>query len=90
LKNGDLDALITQFKSLVQHANYDINQPLVLQIFTNTLPHNMYEFIIKHIQPCDYEGWQEAAVQQQKDMGTHEELTKPIQSQKLQTIQPVQ
>jgi hypothetical protein len=51
LKNGDLDALITQFETLVRHANYDINQPLVLQIFTNALPHNMYEFIIKHVQP---------------------------------------
>jgi hypothetical protein len=57
LERGDLDALITQFEQLVRPTNYDVNQPLVLQIFTNALPHTMYEFIIKHVQPCNYEGW---------------------------------
>jgi hypothetical protein len=66
LKNGDLDALITQFETLVRHANYDVNQPLVLQIFTNALPHAMYGYIINHIKPHNYEGWREAAIQQQK------------------------
>jgi hypothetical protein len=66
LRNGDLDALITQFETLVRHANYDVNQPLVMQIFTNTLPHAMYGYIINHVKPCNYEGWQEAAIQQQK------------------------
>jgi hypothetical protein len=66
LKNGDLDALITQFETLVRHANYDVNQPLVMQIFTNALPHAMYGYIINHVKPCDYEGWREAAIQQQK------------------------
>jgi hypothetical protein len=27
---GDLDGFITHFEQLVQHANYDVNQPLVL------------------------------------------------------------
>jgi hypothetical protein len=65
LKNGDLDALITQFETLVRHANYDVNQPLVLQIFTNALPHAMYGYIINHVKPRDYEGWRAAAIQQQ-------------------------
>jgi hypothetical protein len=30
MQNGDLDSLITRFEQLVCHANYDINQPLVL------------------------------------------------------------
>jgi hypothetical protein len=41
LEKGNLNALITQFEQLVQHANYDVNQPLVLQNFTNALPHQM-------------------------------------------------
>jgi hypothetical protein len=49
LERGDLDMLITQFEQLVRHVNYNINQPLVLQIFTNALPHTMYKFIIKHV-----------------------------------------
>jgi hypothetical protein len=66
LKNGDLDALITQFETLVRHANYDVNQPLVLQIFTNALPHAMYGYIINHVKPHNYKGWRGAAIEQQK------------------------
>jgi hypothetical protein len=66
MQQGDLDGLITRFEQLVCHTNYDVNQPLVLQIFTDALPHAMYEFIFKNIQPRDYEGWHKAAIQQQK------------------------
>jgi hypothetical protein len=66
MQNGDLDGFITKFKQLVRHANYDVNQPLVLRIFTDALPHAMYEYIFKNIQPQDYEGWREASIQQQK------------------------
>jgi hypothetical protein len=66
MQNGDLDGLITRFEQLVRHANYDVNQPLVLRIFTDALPHAMYEYIFKNIQPRDYEGWHEASIQQQK------------------------
>jgi hypothetical protein len=38
LEQGDLDALITEFEQLVRHAGYDINQELVLRIFTSALP----------------------------------------------------
>jgi hypothetical protein len=66
MQNGDLDGLITRFEQLVCHTNYDVNQPLVLRIFTDALPHAMYEYIFKNIQPQDYEGWHEASIQQQK------------------------
>jgi hypothetical protein len=66
MQNGDLDGLIMRFEQLVRHANYDVNQPLVLRIFTDALPHAMYEYIFKNIQPRDYEGWREASIQQQK------------------------
>jgi hypothetical protein len=66
MQNGDLDGLITRFEQLVRHANYDVNQPLVLRIFTDALPHAMHEYIFKNIQPRDYEGWREASIQQQK------------------------
>jgi hypothetical protein len=66
MQQGDLDSLITRFKQLVCHVNYDINQPLVSHIFTDTLPHAMYEFIFKNIQPRDYKGWCKVAIQQQK------------------------
>jgi hypothetical protein len=51
MQSGDLDGLITRFETLVRHENYDVNQPLVLCIFTDALPNAMYEFIFKNVQP---------------------------------------
>jgi hypothetical protein len=67
LDKGDLDKLITEFEQLVCHAGYDINQDLVLRIFTSALPNTMYEYILRTLpQPATYEQWRSAAIDQQK------------------------
>jgi hypothetical protein len=67
LEKGDLDKLITEFEQLVCHAGYDINQDLVLRIFTSALPNSMYEYILRTLpQPATYEQWRTAAIDQQK------------------------
>jgi hypothetical protein len=66
LERGDLDALITEFEQLVRHAGYDINQELVLCIFTSALPDAMYAHIMRGPKPQHYEDWQHAAIEQQK------------------------
>jgi hypothetical protein len=67
LEKGDLDKLITEFEQLVRHAGYDINQDLVLRIFTSALPNSMYEYILRTLpQPATYEQWRSAAIDQQR------------------------
>jgi hypothetical protein len=67
LEKGDLDKLITEFEQLVHHAGYDVNQDLVLRIFTSTLPNTMYEHILCTLpQPATYEQWRAAAIDQQQ------------------------
>jgi hypothetical protein len=67
LEKGDLDKLITEFEQLVRHAGYDINQDLVLRIFTSALPNTMYEYILRNLpQPATYEQWRTAAIDQQR------------------------
>jgi hypothetical protein len=67
LEKGDLDKLITEFEQLVRHAGYDINQDLVLRIFTSALPNTMYEYILQTLrQPATYEQWRSAAIDQQR------------------------
>jgi hypothetical protein len=67
LDKGDLDKLITEFEQLVRHARYDINQDLVLRIFTSALPNAMYEYILRTLpQPATYEQWRAAAIDQQR------------------------
>jgi hypothetical protein len=66
LERGDLDALITDFEQLVRHAGYDINQELVLHIFTSALPDAMYTHIMRGPKPQNYKDWRHAAIEQQK------------------------
>jgi hypothetical protein len=66
LEKGDLDKLITEFEQLVCHAGYDINQDLVLRIFTSALPNTMYEYILCTLHPVTYEQWRVAAIDQQR------------------------
>jgi hypothetical protein len=67
LEKGDLDKLVTEFEQLVRHAGYDINQDLVLRIFTSALPNTMYEYILRTLpQPATYEQWRTAAIDQQR------------------------
>jgi hypothetical protein len=67
LEKGDLDKLITEFEQLVRHAGNDINQDLVLRIFTSALPNTMYEYILRTLpQPATYEQWRTAAIDQQR------------------------
>jgi hypothetical protein len=66
LERGDLDALITEFEQLVRHAGYNINQELVLHIFTSALPDAMYAHIMRGPKPQNYEDWRHMAIEQQK------------------------
>jgi hypothetical protein len=67
LEKGNLDKLITEFEQLVRHAGYDVNQDLVLRIFTSALPNAMYEYIVRNMPPyATYEQWRAAAIDQQR------------------------
>jgi hypothetical protein len=67
LDKGDLDKLITEFEQLVCHAGYDVNQDLVLRIFTSALPNAMYEHILHTLpQPATYKQWRATAINQQR------------------------
>jgi hypothetical protein len=66
LERGDLDTLITEFEQLVRHAGYDVNQELVLRIFTSALPDAMYTHIMWGPKPQNYEEWRHTAIEQQK------------------------
>jgi hypothetical protein len=67
LEKGDLDKLITEYEQLVHHAGYDVNQDLVLRIFTSALPNSMYEYIIRTLPlNATYEQWRTAAIEQQR------------------------
>jgi hypothetical protein len=66
LQQGDLDVLVTEFEQLVRHAGYNINQELVLRVFTSALPDAMYAHIMRGPKPQNYEDWRHAAIEQQK------------------------
>jgi hypothetical protein len=49
------------------HTGYDVNQDLVLCIFTSALPNAMYKYIVRTMPPNTmYEQWRAAAINQQQ------------------------
>ena len=67
MEGGDLDGFINRFEILVHHANYDPDHSMVLQKFTDGLPMEMYKMIFgKDNAPTTYQGWREAAINQQR------------------------
>ena len=43
VKQGDLDAYITEYEVLIEMAGYDPNSRLTLKIFTDSLPTELYK-----------------------------------------------
>ena len=67
MEGGDLDGFINRFEILVRHAGYDPDHSMVLQKFTDGLPMEMYKTIFgKDNAPTTYQGWREAAINQQR------------------------
>ena len=45
MEHEELDAYISKFEQAVRHAGFDVNDPMVLDKFTDGLPCKMYEDI---------------------------------------------
>ena len=66
MEGSDLDAYISKFEQTVRHAGLNLDDPLVLDKFTDGLPTKMYEDMYTHKQPRTYEQWRHEAINQQK------------------------
>jgi hypothetical protein len=75
MQSGDLDGLITKFETLVRHANYDVNQPLVLRIFTDALPHAMYRIHLQKHPTKELRRMARSSDPTTEDVHSHEEST---------------
>ena len=62
MQGQDLDGYIAHFEELVQHAEYDINGPQTINMFTKGLPTSLYETIYQHNQSEIFEQWRRAAL----------------------------
>lgn len=59
------DWYIAQFKELVCHAGYNINNPLTIGHFTNGLPQELYEKIYRFDNPTMFKEWRTAVLRRQ-------------------------
>ena len=66
MERGELDAYISKFEQVVCHAELNVNDPMVLDRFTDGLPHKMYEDIYTAKHPRTYEQWRQEAINQQR------------------------
>ena len=65
MQGQDLDGYIAHFEELVRHAEYNINGPQTIDMFTRGLPTSLYETIYQHDQPETFEQWRRAALRRQ-------------------------
>ena len=65
MQGQDLNGYIAHFEELVHHAEYDINGPQTIDMFTRGLPTSLYKTIYQHDQPETFEQWRKAALKRQ-------------------------
>ena len=65
MKGGNLDEYIVEYEVLIEMAGYDPNSRLALKIFTDSLPVELYKDIVRLDQPCNFNKWKTAALEQQ-------------------------
>ncbi len=62
-----MDTFITQFKSLVAEATYDLDAQPTLSLYASKLPFKMVDHIYKVVRLMDFQGWAEATQQYHQD-----------------------
>ena len=65
MQGQDLDEYIAKFEELVRQAQYDINGPQTIDMFTRGLPITLYETIFQHNSPRMFEQWRTAVLKRQ-------------------------
>ena len=65
MQGQDLDEYIAKFEELIRHAQYDINGPQTIDMFTRGLPITLYETVFQHDNPRTFEQWRTAALKRQ-------------------------
>lgn len=65
MQEKDIDGYIATFEELVRHAQYDINSPQTIDMFTRGLPTSLYKTIYQHDQPETFEEWRRATIKRQ-------------------------
>ncbi len=67
MSRGNIDQYITDFKFLAQHASIDVNDPTMIQLFSEGMPFSLAESCIKLKQPKSFEQWAKVAQAQQRN-----------------------
>ena len=54
---NDINAYIAKFETLVQKAGYNLNDNMVIEVFTDGLPMGLYDKIFSIDKLQTYKGW---------------------------------
>jgi len=65
MQGQDIDGYIAHFEELVRHAQYDINAPQTIDMFTRGLPTALYEKVYEMDTPTNFEEWRRASIKRQ-------------------------
>jgi hypothetical protein len=84
MQGDNIDEYISRFEMLTRQAGYDLNSSLVVEMFSNGLPHPLYDTIYTLDAPANYREWREAVVKRQKQY-LHKMARKRLDAYKPQT-----
>src|ERR1700744_5745517 len=62
----DVDVYIAKFETLVRKVGYDLNDDMVIEVFTDGLPVRLYDKIFSMDEPRTYEHWRRCILKRQE------------------------
>jgi len=66
MKEGDIDSYVATFERLARQADYNLDAPQTLDLFTAGLPKALFTKVYEQYEPTTFEAWKQAAMKKQQ------------------------
>ncbi|KAH9028273.1 hypothetical protein EDB85DRAFT_2147991 [Lactarius pseudohatsudake] len=66
MKDGDIDSYVATFERLARQADYNLDAPQTIDLFTAGLPKGLFTKVYEQYEPATFEAWKQAAMKKQQ------------------------
>ncbi|KAH9011403.1 hypothetical protein EDB85DRAFT_2228842 [Lactarius pseudohatsudake] len=66
MKDGDIDSYVATFERLARQADYNLDAPQTIDLFTAGLPKGLFTKVYEQYEPTTFEAWKQAAMKKQQ------------------------
>ncbi|KAH9011628.1 hypothetical protein EDB85DRAFT_2159780 [Lactarius pseudohatsudake] len=68
MKDGDIDSYVATFERLARQADYNLDAPQTIDLFTAGLPKGLFTKVYEQYEPTTFEAWKQAAMKKQQQL----------------------